>query len=414
MSTQAAFASTETISTSRGMMSCARGLSNHELIARVKELADHERRATAVLIAHLSVLDERQLYLAEGCSSLFTYLTQVLHLSEHAAYGRIQAARAARRYPVILDLLGEGSVNLTTITLLARELTTRNHRELLTAVRHKSRRQVEELVAQLRPRPPVPSSMRRLPNMAHSSPSSPPPETGSPAPSPAAEWGPPDAAPGSQPNTPGLESLSSPAPGHPVAAGPAAAHRSTIIPLAPQCYRVQFTASAEMRAKLRAAQDLLRHQIPDGDVGKILDHALTALLTDLTKQKFAATDRPRGSHGDGNPGTNSGSRHIPADVRRAVWIRDGGRCAYTGRNGRRCTERGFLEFHHVVPHSAGGQATADNIQLRCRAHNNYEANLYFGSEGPPVRDKPVSTGRPGALPADRGGREPTGPPGAAT
>jgi hypothetical protein len=366
------------------MMSCARGLSNDELIARVKQLADHERRATAVLIAHLSVLDERQLYLAEGCSSLFTYLTQVLHLSEHAAYGRIQAARAARRYPVILDLLGEGSVNLTTITLLAPELTLRNHRELLTAVRHKSRRQVEELVAQLRPRPPVPSSMRRLPNMAHGSPSSPAPETGSPAPSPAAEWGPPDAAPGSQPNTPGLESLS---------------HRSTIIPLAPQCYRVQFTAGAEMRAKLRAAQDLLRHQIPDGDVGKILDHALTALLTDLTKQKFAATDRPRGSHGDGTPGTSSGSRHIPADVRRAVWIRDGGRCAYTGRNGRRCTERGFLEFHHVVPHSAGGQATAGNIQLRCRAHNNYEANLYFGSGGPP---------------ADRGVPEPTEPPGAAT
>ncbi|HET6946864.1 MAG TPA: hypothetical protein VFJ45_03550 [bacterium] len=232
MSTEAAFASTETMSTSRGMMSCARGLSNHELIARVRELADHERRATAVLIVHLSVLDERQLYLAEGCSSLFTYLTQVLHLSEHAAYGRIQAAR---RYPVILDLLGEGAVNLTTITLLAPELTTCNHRELLTAVRHKSRRQVEELVAQLRPRPPVRSSMRSLPNMAHGSP---------------------------------------PAPGHPVTAGPAAAHRSTITPLAPQCYRVQFTASAEMQARLRAARDLLRHQIPDGDVGKILERAL--------------------------------------------------------------------------------------------------------------------------------------------
>lgn len=386
MSTEAACASTETMSTSRGMMSCARGLSNHELIARVKELADHERRATAVLIAHLSVLDERQLYLAEGCSSLFTYLTQVLHLSEHAAYGRIQAARAARRYPVILDLLGEGAVNLTTITLLAPELTTGNHRELLTAVRHTSRRQVEELLAQLRPRPPVRSSAR---------PPSPAPETGGA-------------------NTPGLQGLSSPAPGHPVAAGPAAAHRSTITPLAPQCYRVQFTASAEMQAKLRAAQDLLRHQIPDKDVGKILERALTALLTDLTKQKFAATDRPRGSHGDGNPGTSSESRHVPADVRRAVWIRDGGRCAYTGGNGRRCTERGFLEFHHVVPHSAGGQATADNIQLRCRAHNNYEANLYLGPEGPPVGDAPVSTDRPGALPADRGGPEPTGPPGAAT
>jgi hypothetical protein len=26
----------------------------------------------------------------------------------------------------------------------------------------------------------------------------------------------------------------------------------------------------------------------------------------------------------------------------------------------------------------GGAATVDNIQLRCRAHNQYEARLYFG------------------------------------
>ncbi len=61
-----------------------------------------EREATAALIAALGELDARRLYLAEGCSSLFTYCTQVLHLSEHAAYGRIEAARAARKWPVVL------------------------------------------------------------------------------------------------------------------------------------------------------------------------------------------------------------------------------------------------------------------------------------------------------------------------
>jgi len=78
----------------------------------VKLLAQREREATAALIAHLAVLDERRLYLDEGCSSMFTYCVQVLHLSEYAAYSRIEAARAARRYPIILDLLGDGSVNL--------------------------------------------------------------------------------------------------------------------------------------------------------------------------------------------------------------------------------------------------------------------------------------------------------------
>ncbi len=104
-------------------------LSNTELLARVKRLAEHEREATASLIAHLAELDARRVYLAEGCSSLFTYCTQVLHLSEHAAYGRIEAARAVRRFPIILERLGEGSITLTTVGLLAAHLTSENHVE---------------------------------------------------------------------------------------------------------------------------------------------------------------------------------------------------------------------------------------------------------------------------------------------
>jgi len=63
-------------------------------------------------------------------------------------------------------------------------------------------------------------------------------------------------------------------------------------------------------------------------------------------------------------------------VKRAVWDRDAGRCAFVGREGR-CAERGFLEFHHVVPYASGGAATLANIQLRCRAHNQYEAGEVF-------------------------------------
>ena len=71
------------------------------------------------------------------------------------------------------------------------------------------------------------------------------------------------------------------------------------------------------------------------------------------------------------------SRHVPAAVRRRVWKRDQGQCAFVG-DSRRCTERGFLEFHHVVPFADGGPTTAENLQLRCRAHNVYEAEQHFG------------------------------------
>ena len=49
------------------------------------------------------------------------------------------------------------------------------------------------------------------------------------------------------------------------------------------------------------------------------------------------------------------------------------------RQERRCTESGWLEFHHMHPHAEGGSASVENIQLRCRAHNQYEASLWFGA-----------------------------------
>ena len=125
-------------------------------------------------------------------------------------------------------------------------------------------------------------------------------------------------------------------------------------------------------AKLRRAQDLLRHAIPTGDPAEIFDRALTLLLQDLERRRCAAVTFPRATST-----TEGGTRHIPAPVKREVWRRDEGRCAYIGREGR-CTERGFLEYHHVQPYAAGGAATTANIELRCRAHNAYEASLFFG------------------------------------
>ena len=132
-----------------------------------------------------------------------------------------------------------------------------------------------------------------------------------------------------------------------------------------------------LRETLCRVQALLQHTIPGGDPAAIFGRALTALLRELERQRCAATTSPRKSRA-----MTDGSRHIPAAVRREVWRRDDGRCAFVGRNGR-CTERSFLEFHHVQPYAAGGSATSDNIQLRCRSHNAYEASLFFGGrQGP--------------------------------
>lgn len=148
--------------------------------------------------------------------------------------------------------------------------------------------------------------------------------------------------------------------------------RPVVESLAPERFKLQVTIGRATRDKLRRVQDLLRHTVPSGDLAVILDRALDLLLADLERQKLAAAARPRPGRAPA-----AGSRHIPAAVRRAVWTRDGGRCAFTGASGR-CDETGFLEFHHLRPYAAGGAATEENIQLRCRAHNQHEADLFFG------------------------------------
>jgi hypothetical protein len=155
---------------------------------------------------------------------------------------------------------------------------------------------------------------------------------------------------------------------------PAPLRRALARPLAPERYEIRFTASGETHAKLRQAQDLLRHVIPNGDVAQVMDRALTALLADLSKKKFAATELPR-------PGRSrsADARDPSAEVRREVWARDGGRCAFVSQDGRRCTERGRLEFHHLWPAAENGKPTVDNIQLRCRAHNVYEADVFYAA-----------------------------------
>ena len=138
-------------------------LTDHELIAAVARLAQSERATTSDLVAHLAEFDARDLHLAAGYSSLFSYCCEVLHLSEHEAYNRIEAARASRRFPMPLEALAAGRVNLTTVRLLAPHLTSGNHLELLEAAAHLKRRQVEELIASRFPRPDIATSIRRLP-----------------------------------------------------------------------------------------------------------------------------------------------------------------------------------------------------------------------------------------------------------
>ena len=147
------------------ILASASALSDQDLLARLEVIAGKERDATVELVAHLAALDSRpSLYAAHGYGSLFSFCTQALRLSEDAACNRIEAARACRRFPLILELLASGSLSLTSVRLLGRHLTTENHQSVLAKARGMRRHEIEVLVAELAPRPDLPSTVRKLPS----------------------------------------------------------------------------------------------------------------------------------------------------------------------------------------------------------------------------------------------------------
>jgi hypothetical protein len=345
-------------------LAIAAGLSDQDLLARLHLLAGKEREASVELVAHLAALDTRPaVYAAKAYGSLFSYCTQALRLSEDAACNRIEAARACRRFPVILDLLVSGELTLTAVRLLGRHLTPENHRAVLARASGRSRSQIEAVVAELAPRPDIPTSVRKLPTMAL--------PVSAAAPAPSATGIPAEPAPATAPS--------------PVAVLPTS--RPIVRATAPERYGVHFTIGQATHEKLRRVQALLRREIPDGDPGKIFDRALTLLLEKVEKTKLGAAARPRPCPPI-RPGTDNsaGSRDIPRAVKRVTWKRDGGQCAFVSPTGRRCSERTFLEFHHLRPHAKQGPATIANISLRCWRHNQYEAELIFGPHRPEPKE----------------------------
>jgi hypothetical protein len=299
------------------------------------------------------------------------------------------------------------------MALLVPVLTPENRDAVLERATHKSKRQIEQLVAELAPKPDVPSAMRKLPG-PRPAPSRGaanggyqgfgrtselvPGTVGARDMAPAApQWqdqggiqG--DRAPEGLELVPGAGAVSQAlelvpgtvaasrahelVPGTAGSAASTASRRAIVEPLSPGRYRVQFTASAELRDKLERLAALMRSEVPDGDIAAIIQRAVAEKLERLEARRFAKTAAPRKTVSDSR--SSKPSRHIPAAVRRAVHARDAERCRFVDELGRRCSERHGLEFHHRRPYGMGGDHSPENISLLCPAHNRYLAELDYG------------------------------------
>jgi hypothetical protein len=334
-------------------------------------------------------------------------------MSEDAAFRRSKAARLVREYPELRDAIAKGEIHLTGVLMIGPHLGGERHAEILQRARFRSKRELLRLIAELDPRPEVPTLVEPIG-----------PERAGAATHRAqvvALAGPVrELPPGRRPEDwmEGTAEDSSDV-------ATSSEQPDTAEPERPFRYRVQFTASQEFVDLLNEACNLLGHESPRLSVPDVQLLAMRALVKQLRARKRAATDRPRSvvpvrdresdvakaehsataparapsttdaaparvlSTADAAPTRISplgagavapSSRHVPAAVRRAVWDRDRARCAYLDDRGERCRETSGLEIHHRHAHALRGPATLENLELRCRAHNTLAAEQDFGRQ----------------------------------
>src|SRR5688500_3554697 len=204
-------------------MYCLSSVSDRDLVQGLKALVVKERGLTAAVLVHLGEVEARRLFLPAGFSSMRGYCMRVLGMSEDEAHKRLQAARAARRHPVVVDAVAEGRLHLSGVVMIAPHLDDENAAELVAEVSGKSKAEIAVVLARRAPRPDVPTRIAPVAEQTTM-------ESGEVVPEPP----------------------------------PAVASRMT--PLAPQRIALQVTISDETQAKLMRAQALMRHQLPSGDV----------------------------------------------------------------------------------------------------------------------------------------------------
>lgn len=297
-----------------------RGHTNEALLSDIRRLIGSQRELTAWLVLYLAEIEHRRLAVAAGYSSMFDFCVKELRLSEGEAFRRLTAARLCRRFPVIHTLIASGDVHLSALALLRPHLTEKNHAELLDAVRGKSKRDVEMLLATRFPQRDTPARMRAI-----------------------------------SPERFRIEFTAS------------AALREKL----ERCLDLSSHANPQrdLAVVIERAVELLLAKLERERLGKA--KRPRERLSDETPSKNETSSTE-------TPATIPASRHIPTAARRLVFERDGSRCTYVSPDGHRCDATAFLELDHIVPHALGGGCEPENLRVRCRAHNRLSAEQAFG------------------------------------
>ena len=314
-------------------------LSNAELWISTLSANATRRRATARLLVHLVAIEKRRLHLVQGYSSLYDLCVRGLGMGEGHTHRSISGARAAHAYPLALEMLADGRLHLTGLSLIASRLTDENHAQLLEEVAGKTKAEIQIVLARWFPKPDVPDRVEPVAGSGTSE----------------------KAGTGTAQGRLGLD-------GAPTCREPAGPY---LEPRSEGRFAVHFSGSATLKAKLEHAQNLMSHVSRELEV--VFERALDALIRELENKQWGKTDRPRRARGtkDGRP---------TRAAKRDVYERDRAQCSYVAPSGVRCTTRAFLQYHHIHARGLGGSGGAENGRVYCAAHNQFHARQTYGDE----------------------------------
>jgi 5-methylcytosine-specific restriction endonuclease McrA len=300
-----------------------KALSNDELISNTSKLITLQNQCLAKQIVLIMEIDHRRLHWQAGYSNLALFLVAKFGLSEDQAYKRIRVARVVDFIPQLLEPLRRGETTLTNLALAAPRLTQANCQVILENIKGRSKRDVQNFLSKV-------------------------------------------------------------------------TDDGQLVDEVDPTVELKIRVPRELADKLQRAKEVMASRGQNPKLAEVLDAALEVLLDRSDPMRRAERAAKRRERAEGQTDAkikdaannkrtaavqdNSRKRRpIPAAVKHQVWLRDGGRCTYETDDGHRCTERAMVEIDHIVPLCRGGDDSLSNLRLRCRAHNQYAAEISLGS-----------------------------------
>lgn len=289
-------------------------MDDSELLLKVKELSRQERKLQVELLWHLLEIQRRKLFLERGFQSLFEYAVKELGYSHSAAYRRIQAMRLLESVPEVADKIESGVINLSTATQIQNFIKT--ERKNGGEVNFKRRVEMVNAIEN--------KSTREVEKQL-------------------------------------------------IALKPENVLRPEKLRMVtPEIIELRLMIPDNLKDKMDKLRQIFSHRIPDMTYLALMEYLVTQALNKIERRPPNAARIPEITKK--SPELNGAavhfSRNIPATVRHAVWVRDGGVCSYRDPStGRKCGARHFVQVDHIHPWSKGGKHSLENLQLLCAQHN---------------------------------------------